>query len=46
MKTRLCPHCNKMRRDNSPYSYVWWHVLGIAGAMCWHCYDKYRKAKP
>jgi len=34
----MCPHCKKMRRNNSPYSYVWWHVSGFR--MCWKCFDK------
>ena len=38
----LCPRCNKMRRDNSPYSFVWWRVLGF-GLMCWHCFDRLKK---
>lgn len=43
MKIRPCPCCKKNRYDNSPYSYVWWHVLG-AGLLCYACYDKRTKS--
>ena len=44
MKIEHCERCNKNRRSNSPYSYVWWWVKG-AGLMCWHCYDRYKRSK-
>lgn len=39
----LCPHCGKKRRDESPYAYVWWHVLR-QGLMCWKCYEKHKSS--
>lgn len=36
---RHCPRCDKTRLDDSPRSYVWWHVRGL-GLMCWACYRR------
>lgn len=41
-RIQLCPRCGKMRRNHSPYAYVWWHVMGV-GLMCWHCFDRLKK---
>ena len=40
MKIEHCERCNKNRRSNSPYSYVWWFVRNQL--MCWHCYARYK----
>tara|TARA_R110002126_G_scaffold54971_7_gene148372 strand:+ start:1084 stop:1236 length:153 start_codon:yes stop_codon:yes gene_type:complete len=44
MKIEKCPKCLEYRLNNSPASYVWWHVMGH-GYMCWKCYDKLEKEK-
>jgi len=44
VKTQLCPRCNKMRRNQSPVAYVWWHVMGV-GLMCWHCWARFSRSK-
>ena len=41
-RVALCPQCGQMRRNQSPYAYVWWHVIHI-GRMCWHCYKNLKK---
>jgi hypothetical protein len=43
MKIEHCKRCDKNRRSNSPYSYVWWFVYGEL--ICWHCYDRYKRSK-
>ena len=44
MKKKLCPKCNKVRWNNSPYSYTWWHVMGH-GYMCYACHEKLAKQR-
>ncbi len=41
MKIEKCPKCLKNRRNNGPYSHVWWAVINV-GLMCYKCYDKYK----
>jgi hypothetical protein len=40
----VCPKCEQTRKNNSPVSYVWWHVKGH-GLMCYDCYDKHEAQK-